>query len=182
MKRLTIEQLTNIPVIDLGDIYLRAITLDDYKDLYEYGSDDEVTKTLTWNSFKNEEEAVKSILNVFLTRPSKGIPAAYCICLKENDKMIGTCVFYRIDYEKEEGEIGYVINRKYWGLGYMTKACKAVIEFGIDYLGLKVIAIRHAKDNIGSKRVIEKCGFLYENEVFDEKRKKTILSYKIIVK
>ena len=164
--KLSIEKLINIPVIDLGDIVLRAVEYDDYRDMFEYGSDDEVTKMLNWDSYRTVQDAKDAVNNVFLTRPSKGTPSAYAIIHKEDNKMIGTCDFFRVDWEKESGEIGYCLNRDYWNRGYITKSCKAVIEFGFNYLGLNKIEIGHMKDNIGSKRVIEKCGFKYTGEEY----------------
>ena len=46
MEPLSIKELTNLPVVDLGEIYLRPVEYEDYKDIFEYASDDEVTKTL----------------------------------------------------------------------------------------------------------------------------------------
>lgn len=179
MNKLSKERLSNIPILDLGEIYLRAIELSDYKDMFEYGSDEEVTKMLTWNTFKTEEEVTQVINNVFMTRPANGIPSAYVIVLKDENKMIGTCDFSKINHDKSEGEIGYALNRTYWGRGYMTISCKALIDFGFDYLGLKRINIRHLKENIGSQRVIEKCGFEFINETYDEKNNIFLLNYKM---
>ena len=176
-KKPTIEQLTNIPEIDLGDIYLRAIKEEDYKDMYEYGKDDEVTKWLLWDTYNSIEDAINSINNVFLTRPEKNLPCAHAIIHKEDNKMIGTCDYCFINWEDSVGEIGYCINRDYWNRGYVTKVCKAIIKYGFEYLGLEKIFIRHVKENIGSKRVIEKCGFKFIKDTFEEKYNQTFSSY-----
>lgn len=178
----TKEELTNIPVVDLGEIYLRAVEFEDYKDMFEYGSDDEVTKTLVWNSYTSIEEAIHSVKTVFLTRPERDIPAAYAIIHKQDQKMIGTCDFFTVDWETGIGEIGYVLNRHYWNKGYMTKVCKALIDFGFHYLGLKKIEIRHLPGNIGSKRVIEKCGFQFIGDLYFQRFNKEIPSYEMTKK
>lgn len=61
----------------------------------------------------------------------------------------------------------------------MTKVCNKVIEFGFNYLGLDTIDISHSVDNIGSKRVIEKCGFRYIDKVFKEKYNIYVDRYKM---
>lgn len=159
MKQYTADFLRDVPTKDLGEILLRPVTIEDYKDMYEYGKDDEVTKTVVWNSYTKEEDALDAIKNIFLPRPEKGVPSAYAIIHKEDNKMIGTCDIFRMDYDTMEGEIGYVLHREYWGRGYMTLACKAVLDLGFEYLGLSKIHIGHMKGNNGSRRVIEKCGF-----------------------
>lgn len=161
MKQPSLRKLTDLPVVDLGDILLRPVRYEDYPDIFAYASDPEVTKTLAWNTYKDIEEAKNAVQNVFLARPSKGIPAAYAIVHKADNKMIGTCDFFSVDWNNASGEIGYVLNRNYWGHGYMTKVCGALIEFGFSYLKLGRIDIRHLKENVGSQRVIEKNGFRY---------------------
>ncbi|MEC9484768.1 MAG: GNAT family N-acetyltransferase [Candidatus Izemoplasma sp.] len=159
MKPLSKEQLTDIPIIQLEDIYLRPIQYEDFEDVYDYGKDDEVTRLLTWDSFDSVDEAKMAITHVFLTRPDNDVPSAYAIVDLKTDKMIGTCDFFRVDWDQGVGEIGYVLHKDFWGKGYMTQATKALIDFGFNYLKLDTIEIGHAEDNIGSRRVIEKCGF-----------------------
>lgn len=171
------EKLQNIPVIDLGDILLRAVEYGDYKDMYLYGSDDEVTKTLFWNSYKNLEEAKQSVMKVFLSRPSNSLPAAYAIFHKEDQKMIGTCDILKVNWEEKYGEIGYVINRDYWNRGYMTKVCQAVMNVGFSYFDLNRIDIGHEVGNHGSRRVIEKCGFSFVEETYNEKHEVYLKMY-----
>ncbi|MCF7925938.1 MAG: GNAT family N-acetyltransferase [Candidatus Izimaplasma sp.] len=161
MMPLSIDKLIHIPEIDLGEIYLRAVRYEDYADIYDYGKNDVVTKTLAWDSFKTIEEAQDAVKNVFLSRPDKTLPNAYAIVHKATEKMIGTCDFHRIEWDKGIGEIGYVLHHDFWRKGYMTLATKALIRFGFEYLKLNTIEIGHANHNIGSRRVIEKCGFHY---------------------
>lgn len=164
--QLSKEKLINLPIVDLGELYLRAVEYGDYKDMFEYGSDDKVTKTLVWDSYQDITDAKASVLSVFLSRPEKGLPSAYAIIHKSDNKMIGTCDYHRVDWENSVGEIGYVLNRKYWGRGYMTLVCKALIDFGFNYLQLNKIEIGHEVKNIGSQRVIEKCGFTFIKEEY----------------
>jgi ribosomal-protein-alanine N-acetyltransferase len=163
------RKLRNIPLIDLGDIYLRAVVYNDYNDMFDYGSDPEVTKNLFWDRYQTIDDAQKAVKENFLVRPVKNLPAAYAIVVKGNNKMIGTCDFFFIDWDRGIGEMGYCLNKAYWGRGYATKACRELIKFGFNYLKLDKIIIRHHQDNIGSKRVIEKNGFIYDKDVFLEK-------------
>lgn len=178
MEMIKRSKLVNIPPIDLGEIFLRAIEYDDYFDLYEYGSDERVTRTLSWtiDTLIAAETAIKV---VHLSRPDHHIPLPYAIIHKETNKMIGTCDFHTIEWETLTGEIGYVMNHDFWGNGYMTKACKALIDFGFNYLGLEKIIISHELNNIGSQRVIEKSGFLFVEEKLHEKMKTRNKYYEI---
>ena len=59
-------------------------------------------------------------------------------------------------------ELGYSLAEDYWGLGLMTEAGRAVIDYGFSAMDLQVISIETAPDNERSQRVIEKLGFKFE--------------------
>ena len=58
-------------------------------------------------------------------------------------------------------EIGYAIGKKYWNKGYVTEASKAMINFLFEE-GVHKVVVSHIVENIASKRVIEKCGMIFE--------------------
>lgn len=175
--RPTKEQLKNIPTYDLKDLFLRPVEESDYLDMYEYGSDDEVTKMLSWSSFTSKEQAREAIKQFFLSRPDKGIPAAHAIIHKESNKMIGTCDFPGVDWEKKVATLGYCMNRNYWGKGYMTSVVKQIIDYAFTDLNLESIHVQHHPDNIGSKKVILKSGFTYTGEQFNSSLNLTLPTY-----
>jgi len=55
-------------------------------------------------------------------------------------------------------EIGYWIGRPFWGRGYATEACRALIDIART-LGLPNLEGSHFLDNPASARVLEKLGF-----------------------
>jgi len=66
-----------------------------------------------------------------------------------------------------EQDVGYWLGRKYWGKGIATKA---LAEF-LGYVKIRPLVAHVAKHNIGSLRVLQKCGFTVtgENKLTDEK-------------
>ncbi len=81
--------------------------------------------------------------------------------LKETGKIIGEIVLYDFRLQKQ-ADIGYRINKKYWGQGYASEAGEAIVSFGFDNLELDRLQIRCFKDNPGSIRIAEKLGFQKE--------------------
>jgi RimJ/RimL family protein N-acetyltransferase len=57
-------------------------------------------------------------------------------------------------------DVGYSIGRAYWGRGYMTQA---LILF-LKQITTRPLYGRVAKDNLASRRVLEKCGFVLTGE------------------
>ena len=55
-------------------------------------------------------------------------------------------------------EMGYWIARLFWGRGYATEACAALVEIA-RVLGLQSLEGSHFIDNPASARVLEKLGF-----------------------
>jgi RimJ/RimL family protein N-acetyltransferase len=59
-------------------------------------------------------------------------------------------------------EIGWRLERRWWGRGIATEAAAEVLRYAFVDLGLdRVLSIRHV-DNVASGRVMEKLGFRFE--------------------
>lgn len=59
-----------------------------------------------------------------------------------------------------EREVSYWIDRAHWGEGIATEALKQLLVL----VTIRPLFARAAKDNIGSRRVLEKCGFVITGE------------------
>ncbi len=65
--------------------------------------------------------------------------------------------------ELDETEVGYLLDRPYWGQGYATEAAVASINFGFEHFSLDhIIALVHPH-NLASIRVIVKCGMVFQD-------------------
>jgi ribosomal-protein-alanine N-acetyltransferase len=63
--------------------------------------------------------------------------------------------------ELNQTEVGFLLDKLYWGKGYATLAARASLQFGFEQLDLaQIIALVHP-DNLASQRVILKCGMEY---------------------
>jgi len=66
--------------------------------------------------------------------------------------------------ETGETEVGFLLDRPYWGKGYATEAGRASLEFAFANVAVeRVIALVHP-DNRASQRVIEKCGLAFVDQ------------------
>src|SRR5699024_2091397 len=73
--------------------------------------------------------------------------------------IIGTCGFMII--EGDLGVLAYMLNKDYWGKGVMSEVVKSVIDFGFNDIGLKRIVGYCMVENIASKNVLLKNGFIH---------------------
>lgn len=153
-----------IPSFETERIILRKITMDDLEDMFEYGSDEEVSKYVTWDRHKTTNDT-KEFIEYVLGRYENGELAPWGIELKENGKFIGTVDFVSWSPHHNNAEIGYVLSKPYWGKGITTEAANELIRFGFEKMDLVRIQARCFMENRGSERVMEKLGMTYEGVI-----------------
>jgi [ribosomal protein S5]-alanine N-acetyltransferase len=59
-------------------------------------------------------------------------------------------------------ELGYTIARTYWGEGYATEACQALVDFGFEQMHLARVEAVCLPDHMASARMLQKIGMQYE--------------------
>ncbi|WP_088013924.1 GNAT family N-acetyltransferase [Gottfriedia acidiceleris] len=152
---------TNLPKLETNRLILRKLTKDDIEEMFLYGSNEEVSKYVSWETHKTLSDT-KKFIDFVLNKYENSQVALWGIQYKGNGKLIGTIDFVWWDQKHKIGEIGYVISQDYWGKGIMTEAAKEVIKFGFDEMELIRIQARCFVENIGSSRVMEKVGMSFE--------------------
>jgi [ribosomal protein S5]-alanine N-acetyltransferase len=160
-----------MPMVETERLILRPVQLDDAKDMYEYCSDDDVIKYLWFEKHDSVEYSQYIIEKLFLNRKDVGIPEAYAIVVKENNKMIGTIDVNQVHFN-DVGVIGYVIHKDYWGKGFVTEALETLILVLFNYCGFYRLEINHCVDNVGSAKVIDKAGFIQEGRFRRRKKER----------
>jgi len=65
---------------------------------------------------------------------------------------------------KDEIEVLYSILPEYWGKGFATEIAKGSLNYATHTLHLQDLICFTLKENIASRRVIEKAGFIFERE------------------
>lgn len=151
--------------IETERLILRYLTDKDLESVFNnYANDDDVTKYLTWPTHKTIEDT-QNVFKFWQDESPELKKYHYFIELKETHELIGSCAV--AEFNNGIPEIGYVIGKKWWNKGIMTEACKKLIDILIED-GYSKILIKAVKDNIGSIRVIEKCGFKFvkQDKVF----------------
>lgn len=146
-----------VPQLETERLILREFDYKDVEDLYEYCKDEEVTKFVGVDTYENIETAQDRIdfLKAQYAQESK---LCWAIEERKNKKVIGSVDLFNICYEKNMGEIGYMLNKSYWNKGYMTEAVNRVLKFGFEDIGLREIIGKCIVSNISSQRVLEKVG------------------------
>lgn len=81
---------------------------------------------------------------------------------KKTEAFIASSGLHRINWEVPCFEIGYWIDTRYSGRGYMTEAVQGISDFAFEELGANRLEIRCDVDNSKSRAIPERLGFQLE--------------------
>lgn len=147
-------------------IKLVAPSLNYLEEFYLYASKPNIGPMAGWMPHQNLLESKHILEEMAKSRHT------WFIVWKENNEFIGTIdlrplasvlVFKITNYE-----IGYSLNDTYWGLGIAVEASNLLIDYAFKELKAKEIEVSHTEQNIQSKRVIEKLGFVFRKAEYRE--------------
>ena len=157
-------------MIETKRLYLRPVQLSDAIDMYEYASDAETVRYVLFETHPSLEHTSEVITELFLSKKANNQPESFALVLKTTGKMIGTCDFFQVN--RDNFEMGYILNKQYWNQGYMTEVAQQVMAIAFNEYHVRRLEIRHLAPNIASQKIIEKLGFRYEGLKKQEYRDK----------
>ncbi|MFJ8260851.1 GNAT family N-acetyltransferase [Rummeliibacillus sp. NPDC094406] len=151
-------------ILKTKNLYLREYQNEDLPSLHVIFSDAE---TMKYYPAPFSIEKTRKWIETNQNRYIQDGYGLWSVCLKDTNEVIGDCGITKQQVDgKFEAEIGYHINKKYWGKGYATEAATSCKEFGFNQLGLNKLICIIDPQNKQSIRVAEKIGFLFEKEAF----------------
>lgn len=167
--------------IETERLILRDASVDDAEDMFEYAKLEEVTKYLSWKPHISVKDSEKILDMLSKEAKEKDSYTLKAIVLKENDKMIGTIDARIFGEGLKDAEFGYCLNPKYWNKGYMSEALKAFIQALHKERGVENVFGSFERENIASKRVMQKNEMYYYEtvrRVFKNKGEVELIRYK----
>lgn len=136
-------------------LILRRYRASDLQDLYEYLSDAEVVKFEPYKPMSMDE--VRE--NLAWRISTDEMIAIVCAA---GGKMIGNVYLGKRDFDSLE--IGYVLSRRFWGMGYAAEACGALISLAFQQ-GAHRIYAECDPENSASWHLLERLGFRREGHL-----------------
>lgn len=149
-------QLAGFSTLQTERLILRPVQPDDAEAMFDYLRDEETVRFITVPPVKTVTEVIEnSIQSYFMLDPIGKWAIVY------DQKMVGT-IDLRLNEAHRQAEIGYVLNKRYWGQGIMPEAAQAILAVGFDQLQLVRIFSEHDTRNPKSGRVMTKIGMQQE--------------------
>lgn len=124
-------------------------------------SDPKVTQYLRWKHHRSLTQ-MKELGLTWINKYNDPQWYHWVIEPKEVGFPIGTVSAADVNNDTDTVEIGYCIGSGYWGMGYVTEAVAAVIQFFFEEIKANRIEAKYDTRNKASGRVLEKCGLTYE--------------------
>jgi RimJ/RimL family protein N-acetyltransferase len=132
-------------------VELRDVTPEDLPILFEQQLDPEANRMAAFPA--RDRDAFMAHWEKILRSPAGTVKAIW-----SNGRLAGNIVAFQIS---GEAMVGYWLGKEYWGQGIATKALTAFLQLVAE----RPLFAHVAKHNLGSIRVLEKCGFtLYRQQ------------------
>ncbi|AJT41139.1 GNAT family N-acetyltransferase [Psychromicrobium lacuslunae] len=129
---------------------LRQLVAADHDVVFEMMADPVAVRMA---AFTAEDPGDRAAFDAHLARTSKIVGARHWAVVNDNDELVGTIS----TFPSEVGcpEVTYWIVREHWGQGHATEALRLVLA-----QTERPVRARAAADNVASRRVLEKVGFI----------------------
>lgn len=140
---------------------LRRWRIEDAKDIAETLNNRKILDNLRDGipfpyTVKDAEEFITAMINA---DPME----TFAFAITVEDKAIGSIgAFRQSNIHFRTAEIGYYLGEPYWGKGYGTCAVTQLCEYIFQHTDIIRLYAETFADNIGSSRILEKCGFELE--------------------
>ncbi|MGA0306879.1 MAG: GNAT family N-acetyltransferase [bacterium] len=156
------------PVLLTRRLRLSDFSASNLPDLAKMNADPDVMRYFPQKL--NPEESVALLQRITEHQRINGY-SLFALHLKESDAFVGWCGLMVVPFEAHftpAVEIGWRLNKIFWGKGLATEAAEAVLRLGFVELGLSEIVSFTAELNQPSIRVMQKIGMQSEpKDAFD---------------
>lgn len=137
-------------------LIIRRFNTDDWQDLYEYLSDENVVRYEPYDILSMDKCRQEAINRA-------GNEAFWAVCLKDSGKLIGNLYFSKQDFDT--WELGYVFNAKFHNNGYATEAAKFLVDIAFKEWGAYRITAMCNPLNTSSWRLLERLNMRREGHL-----------------
>lgn len=140
---------------------IRPITSCDLHSVQQLASDPAIAATTNLPSPYPQNGATE-----WFARISTGIAEGRQVVfvVTDNGECIGVMSLNDIDRGNAQCSLDYWIGKPHWGRGHATRAASLAVTYARCILGLSRITSGCLETNLGSKRVLEKSGFIFLSE------------------
>lgn len=144
--------------LETDRLLLRPFTLNDLDAFSIICADPEVMRYIG-NGKPLDRDTVNELLTWIILKYEEQGFGVLAVVLRENNQLLGFCGLIRQIVDGQSYiELGYRLDRAFWGKGLASEAARCIRDYAINQLNLpRLISIIHI-DNMASKNVARKVG------------------------
>jgi len=128
----------------------------------DHFTDEEVCKHLPKRSREERTTIFSTALTNYAATKQTGTWGMFD---KLNGNFIGSCLLRPFNDQPGVLELGYSMEKSYWGKGIGTEMAKAMVNYAFTYENVKEVVGVTTLENTASQRVLEKAGLLRMDDV-----------------
>lgn len=142
-------------IVETSRLQLRPIALQDQAAFRGIYGDPSVMQHM-FGGAKSADDSDKSVVRKCEHWQTHGY-GLWSVIYKENGALIGHCGLGWLE-PLDEVEVAYLLAAPYWGRGLGSEAVRASLDHGFGHHGFARIVAIAPPENLGSLRVMERCG------------------------
>lgn len=146
-------------------LILRAFTEEDIPYAYRNWAGDEEVQNGYGEPVYETAEKTAELIRKYIENTQKSDYYRWAVILRESGECVGQAAFFLVSTDNALCEIEYCIGRRWQNKGYISEAVREILRFAFEDAGFNRVQISCRSNNLPSKKVIEKCGFIYEGSL-----------------
>ena len=162
-ETLTMNRQDPLFILETERLWLRRIQMDDVEFLVELWTDSDVTR---YAGGPRDKDWLRNLLEETAQNPFAEKYDLWMTLEKAGGQRVGHVGLLEKEIEGAiEYDYGYFLMPSFWGRGYATEICKAVMHYGREVLGLRRMVAMIDPMNAASQNVALKLGMKLEREM-----------------
>ena len=149
-----------LPIFETDQLTIKPRTIEDFEACLLMDRDPEVTKFIVgpWDNAQLHEKFLRKRIDASF---GDGLGYWSIVRTKEPGSFLGWVMLIPCDGIGPEIEIGWRLNRAFWGYGYAPEAARPVLRHAFTTVGIERVTADIDTRNVSSHRVAEKIGMKF---------------------
>ena len=155
------QWMNKFPILQTERLTLRELRPEDARAIFSMRSNKAVNRFIARQDMteaSNAEELVEKTIKAY----HEGRAIAWAGLVRENEQIIGTCGFNKIDRDNHWAEIGGELSTEFWGRQLAFEAVQSIVNYGFTNMDLHRIEAFIDPRNRGAIAIMEALNFQKE--------------------
>lgn len=147
---------TELPQSTHDIVVLRPMLESDIQAWYDYLSQPIVFEPTSWN-VQCVDELAHAVWKPETFTDSTAL--RFAIALRSTNMLVGTAGFHTVSALNKAAELAYDLAPLVWGQGIAQSACRALVQWAHEHVGMVRVQASVLESNARSAQVLQRCGF-----------------------